>query len=400
MGELRRNIVRFRAENECSPVLSCVAPAVVADFVHDQARQALRAAATKDFIDELYVSAIEFHRLPPALLNFARAFEADEACLFAKEWPTAKLSVLDRAHAAESHVQRGCHFDSADLVGELERQLARADAVLVDSGATVDGGSQQKRSAPADRVHYLAIAPDAAAPTYFGVAVARRERPFSEGERDSALALVPDVRRAFELRKRASRIETVDVGIQMFDQNPIAIIVARQRAIERANASAVALLASGRPIGTSSGKLRFEDSRAHAAFDLLSRSDAQTNGGRSFAFVVEGAGDGTWIVQLSHARLAPGASGAAQPQAVLVALTPFNAASQTRETMLNGFTDLTPTERTIFAAFVDGQDVASIAQRLNRSVETVRWHVRNLFTKLGVNSQADLARLGALLLPI
>ena len=81
-------------------------------------------------------------------------------------------------------------------------------------------------------------------------------------------------------------------------------------------------------------------------------------------------------------------------------MTPFNAASQTRATMLNGFTDLTPTERTIFAGFVDGQDIAAIAARQSRSVETVRWHVRNLFTKLGVNSQADLARLGALLLPI
>ena len=68
--------------------------------------------------------------------------------------------------------------------------------------------------------------------------------------------------------------------------------------------------------------------------------------------------------------------------------------------MLSGFTELTPTERTIFAAFVDGDDIQAIATRMDRSVETVRWHVRNLFTKLGVNSQADLARLGALLLPI
>jgi DNA-binding CsgD family transcriptional regulator len=68
--------------------------------------------------------------------------------------------------------------------------------------------------------------------------------------------------------------------------------------------------------------------------------------------------------------------------------------------MLAGFTELTPTERTIFAAFVDGDDIASIAARMDRSVETVRWHVRNLFAKLGVNSQADLVRLGALLLPI
>jgi DNA-binding NarL/FixJ family response regulator len=85
---------------------------------------------------------------------------------------------------------------------------------------------------------------------------------------------------------------------------------------------------------------------------------------------------------------------------VVVALTPFSGASQTREAMLSGFPDLTPTERQIFAAVVDGEDIASIARKMERSVETVRWHVRNLFTKLGVNSQADLARLGALLMPL
>ncbi len=182
----------------------------------------------------------------------------------------------------------------------------------------------------------------------------------------------------------------------MFDQNPIAILVTRQRAIEKSNASAAALLGAGRPIGLAAGKLRFDDTRVHAAFELMSRAEAQSNGAaQAYAFVVEGAVGRTWIVQLSQAR-APAASATA----VIIALTPFNTASQTRETMLNGFTDLTPTERTIFAAFVDGHDVPAIAARMSRSVETVRWHVRNLFAKLGVNSQADLARLGALLLPI
>jgi len=181
----------------------------------------------------------------------------------------------------------------------------------------------------------------------------------------------------------------------MFDQNPIAILVTRQRAIERSNASAVALLGVGRPISLAAGKLRFDDTRVHAAFELMSRAEAHSNAAQAYAFVVEGAGGRTWIVQLSQAR-----ASAALATAVIIALTPFNTASQTREAMLNGFTDLTPTERTIFAAFVDGNDVPAIAAKMSRSVETVRWHVRNLFTKLGVNSQADLARLGALLLPI
>ena len=54
----------------------------------------------------------------------------------------------------------------------------------------------------------------------------------------------------------------------------------------------------------------------------------------------------------------------------------------------------------MLAAFVDGKDIAGIASEMQRSIETVRWHVRNLFAKQGVNSQAELTRLGSLLLPI
>jgi DNA-binding CsgD family transcriptional regulator len=193
------------------------------------------------------------------------------------------------------------------------------------------------------------------------------------------------------VEERASPNTGDELYAAIFDQSPVSILVTRQRAVERSNAAAAALLAVGRPIGVSAGRLQFDDARAHAAFEQMSRADVQVTGAQAYAFVVEGTGGRTYIAQLSHAR---------SSAVVIVALTPFNGASQARETMLNGFTDLTPTERTIFAAFVDGHDIPAIAAKMQRSVETVRWHVRNLFTKLGVNSQADLARLGALLLPI
>lgn len=185
------------------------------------------------------------------------------------------------------------------------------------------------------------------------------------------------------------------IGLQMFDNNPTAMLITRGRAVDRSNAAAAALLEARRPVAVTAGRLRFEDARAQAAFEALSRADQHADARRTYAFVVEGEGGRTFIAQLSLAKPAPDAM-----SSVVVALTPFSGASRSREAMLSGFTELTPTERAIFAAFVDGDDIQAIATRMDRSVETVRWHVRNLFTKLGVNSQADLARLGALLLPI
>lgn len=186
------------------------------------------------------------------------------------------------------------------------------------------------------------------------------------------------------------------VGIQMFENNPTAMLITRNRVVERANVAATALLEDQRPVALAGGRLHFEDLRVQTAFELLSRADQTHDTRRTFAFVAEGMEGRTFIVQMWLApRPSPDAG-----DAVVVALTPFSGASQSREAMLAGFTELTPTERSIFAAFVDGDDIASIAIRMDRSVETIRWHVRNLFAKLGVNSQAELVRLGALLLPI
>jgi DNA-binding CsgD family transcriptional regulator len=205
--------------------------------------------------------------------------------------------------------------------------------------------------------------------------------------------MVSDVRRALRLRGSARGADVL--GLRMFENTPVAMLITRRRVIERGNAAATALLEDCRPLSVVGGKLRFEDSRAQAGFEAISKSDAGRNG-QALAFIVEGAGGRTWIAQLSPLKQA----GVQDGSWVVVALSPFTGASQTRETLLNGFTELTPTERAIFASFVDGEDIAAIAAKMSRSVETVRWHVRNLFTKLGVNSQADLARRGALLLPI
>ena len=81
------------------------------------------------------------------------------------------------------------------------------------------------------------------------------------------------------------------VGLQMFDNNPTAMLITRARQIERSNAAAAALLEARRPITLSAGRVRFEDSRAQAAFDALSRAD-QHDARRTYAFVVEGVDPG------------------------------------------------------------------------------------------------------------
>lgn len=54
---------------------------------------------------------------------------------------------------------------------------------------------------------------------------------------------------------------------------------------------------------------------------------------------------------------------------------------------------LTPTEAKIAALLAEGRTVSEIVASTGRKESTVRWHVRNLHSKLGVHRQTDLVRL-------
>ncbi|MCY3929988.1 MAG: helix-turn-helix transcriptional regulator [Acidobacteria bacterium] len=55
--------------------------------------------------------------------------------------------------------------------------------------------------------------------------------------------------------------------------------------------------------------------------------------------------------------------------------------------------DLTPAESRVAGLLAEGRAVSEIAASTGRKESTVRWHVRNLHSKLGVHRQMDLVRL-------
>ena len=53
-------------------------------------------------------------------------------------------------------------------------------------------------------------------------------------------------------------------------------------------------------------------------------------------------------------------------------------------------TKLTPKETEIVQYLVDGQSYLRIAELLGNSVETIRHHIKHIYTKLQVSSKAEL----------
>jgi DNA-binding NarL/FixJ family response regulator len=51
---------------------------------------------------------------------------------------------------------------------------------------------------------------------------------------------------------------------------------------------------------------------------------------------------------------------------------------------------LTPKEKELVVGLVDGLSYKMIADRMNVSIDTIRFHIKNIYKKLQVNSKAEV----------
>ena len=64
--------------------------------------------------------------------------------------------------------------------------------------------------------------------------------------------------------------------------------------------------------------------------------------------------------------------------------------SEVAEQFRKGIGELTPKERDLFSAYIAGESTKEILERLNIKENTLKFHSKNLYTKLGVNSRKQL----------
>lgn len=65
-------------------------------------------------------------------------------------------------------------------------------------------------------------------------------------------------------------------------------------------------------------------------------------------------------------------------------------APETREVFTYGLNTLTPTEKLIYQAYLEGASTKDVMERLNIKENTLKFHNRNLYSKLGVSSRKQL----------
>ncbi|MCI5897918.1 MAG: LuxR C-terminal-related transcriptional regulator [Firmicutes bacterium] len=69
---------------------------------------------------------------------------------------------------------------------------------------------------------------------------------------------------------------------------------------------------------------------------------------------------------------------------------PADADGDDAETLLNALADLTPKERALFDAYMAGESTKGIMAAMNITENTLKFHSRNLYGKLGVTSRKQL----------
>jgi DNA-binding CsgD family transcriptional regulator len=78
---------------------------------------------------------------------------------------------------------------------------------------------------------------------------------------------------------------------------------------------------------------------------------------------------------------------------IVMILTPVAKNIETSSSIIRGLFDLTATEAKITKKISDGTTIDQIAETMKVSKETIRTHLKNIFSKTGVNRQSQLVAL-------
>ena len=180
----------------------------------------------------------------------------------------------------------------------------------------------------------------------------------------------------------AGLLEDLNVGIVALD---------RKGQVVEANAEASRLLREGNGLYVTDGALRARRSSDDASLralvgQALTRRETGVSGGS----IIVGRPPPISALTVQVNAISP--SIGAGRSAVLV-MVKSGGSGPADASELSKDLGLTPAEAKVAAALAAGQSVAQIADSTHRSSGTIRWHVRRIFSKLGVHRQADLVRL-------
>ena len=217
--------------------------------------------------------------------------------------------------------------------------------------------------------------------------------PYTDGERDLARWLMPHLRRSAEISRRLMRAEITSL--------------ANDAALERAGQAVVLLDGTGRIVHAN----RMALARLQARDGIMSTSSGLAaplpDSDRALQQAIHAASGRDSLARPGSVRV----SRSSGRRALEITLIPYDhplswatperpkilvlLADTTADVRRTGFQrafGLTDAETALAEALREGDDLAGIAERTERSVNTLRTHLARLMAKTGVTRRSDLIR--------
>ncbi len=226
----------------------------------------------------------------------------------------------------------------------------------------------------------------------------RGQGRYDEAERQCAIEFIPHLIQAIQVRHKLTQADIQrQIGLDGLERSQTAaIVVTGNGIILHANKDAEAMLQAGDAIRSVSGQLAAATKSATERLTMLIRGAIDTAAGRS------GSAGGTvaiprpnrppLTVLVAPFRPAQEGAGAPVPAALLFLRDPERAPGSPSAALQQLF-GLTAAEATIANYLTRGRSLTEIAARHNLSLNTLRTHLRNIFSKTGTNRQAELVAL-------
>ena len=356
--------------------------------------------------------------------------ELQEAALDEERWPVASALIDDAARILGSHLcvlpRRGSppEFLFSRLLFHGE-PLDDVERRYVQDYAPRDERRPRLRALPYGRlVHNTALFTERekkTSPLYCGFlprvgsnnqAVVRLEgvhdtdiywcltapmgRDWSAEEIAVVEQLLPHVRHFVRVRQALASADGREASLTgLLDQSGLAVLhLDRTSRVLETNAPALELLAIGDSILLQDGQLSARGSDSAARLGRLLSICCRKGVGGSMMFHPHGGSADSEPLLLCACPVAPDhTTFDTRGVSVQVLLTRLGTTPNVDTRQVARLYGLTPTESRVAALLTEGYAVGEIAASTGRKESTVRWHVRNLHSKLGVHRQADLVRL-------
>ena len=219
------------------------------------------------------------------------------------------------------------------------------------------------------------------------------ERNREAAERYTVLA--PHLRRAFDFIRKRDLFAPDNQSLKtLFDSIGAGLFyVSERKRLRWSNNTAAQILAAGFPLHmTTGGRLDIRCQKSAAAFErLASRNDGRCE---PYTAIVQADGaDSSYRLTMVRIQSSAFTEFMEGPTVAIIAEPMVAAPLKDRRSALMETSKLTVTEIKVALSVASGNTPREVAAACQMHYETVRTHLRSIYSKLGVNSQVALAAL-------